>query len=168
MRHWSTWLVVFGVVLTLGVANYSILDREQIIASGRPILLELQPVDPRSLIQGDYMRLRYASKTFPPDAMADRMPQKGTVVLTLDVNNVASFARLDDGSPLAQDEVRIRYSNIQPTGELRIGAESFLFQEGQSEVFNDARFGILHVDEDGKSVLVGLADAAHQRISAPQ
>lgn len=167
MKRWTDWLVVIGLVLTLGVVNYSIREKEQIIASGRPILLELRPVDPRSLIQGDYMQLRYASKTFPTAAITAQMPRKGTFILKLDANNVSSFARRDDGSPLGRDEVRLRYMGIQPWGELRIGAESFLFQEGQAEIFDDARFGVLHVDEDGRSVLVGLADEAHQLISPP-
>jgi uncharacterized membrane-anchored protein len=140
------------VVLALGVTNYSIREKEQVIATGRPILLELRPVDPRSLIQGDYMQLRYAAKTFPTQAIAEDMPRKGTFVLKMDVNNVASFTRLDDGSPLAQNEVRLRYSGNQYPGGLRIGAESFLFQEGQAGSFQNARFGILHVDEQGDSV----------------
>lgn len=165
MKRWTNWLVVIGLVLVLGVANNSIRVKEQVIASGRPILLELRPVDPRSLIQGDYMQLRYAAKTFPTYAMTKQMPRKGTYVLKLDVNNVASFARRDDGSPLAQDEARLQYVGVRPFGELRIGAESFLFQEGQADLFQDARFGILHVNEQGDSVLVGLADSRHQRIS---
>lgn len=164
MKRWTNWLVVIGLVLALGVANYSIYEREQIIASGRPILFELRPVDPRSLIQGDYMQLRYAAKTFPTVGMARGMPRKGTYVLKLDANDVASFARLDDGSPLAQDEVRLRYTAILPNGQFRIGAESFLFQEGQAEIFDNARFGILLVNEQGDSVLVGLADERYQRI----
>lgn len=166
MKRWTNWLVVIGLILVLGAANYSIYVREQITASGRPILLELRPVDPRSLIQGDYMQLRYAAKTFPTQAIAEDMPRKGTYILKLDANNVASFARLDDGSPLTQDEVRLQYSDIIWTGELRIGAESFLFQEGQAQLFQEARFGVLRVDEDGNSVLVGLADENHQLITA--
>lgn len=166
MKRWTNWLVVIGLILVLGAANYSIYVREQITASGRPILLELRPVDPRSLIQGDYMQLRYAAKTFPTQAIAEDMPRKGTYILKLDANNVASFARLDDGSPLTQDEVRLQYSDIIWIGELRIGAESFLFQEGQAQLFQEARFGVLRVDEDGNSVLVGLADENHQLITA--
>jgi uncharacterized membrane-anchored protein len=55
-----TVLIFGGVVLVLVVVNASVLDKERLLASGTPVLLELAPVDPRSLIQGDYMELDYA------------------------------------------------------------------------------------------------------------
>ena len=53
-------LVFLGLALALGVPNYAIIQKERLLASGTPVLEELAPVDPRSLIQGDYMRLDYA------------------------------------------------------------------------------------------------------------
>ncbi len=170
MRRISTWLVIAGLVLVLGVANNAIWKKEQVLESGREVLLELRPVDPRSLIQGDYMRLAYAEMTFPDEATLESMPRKGTIVLALDANDVGVFSRLDDGSPLAEDELRLQYKLLlQSWGprSARIGAESFLFQEGQAEVYADARYGVLRVDETGGSVLVGLADEAQQLITPP-
>ncbi len=170
MRRISTWLVIAGLVLVLGVANNAIWKKEQVLENGREVLLELRPVDPRSLIQGDYMRLAYAEMTFPDEATLESMPRKGTIVLALDANAVGVFSRLDDGSPLAENELRLQYKLLlQSWGprSVRIGAESFLFQEGQAEVYADARYGVLRVDETGGSVLVGLADEAQQLITPP-
>ena len=44
----------------LAVFNVAIYRNERLLASGETLYLELAPVDPRSLMQGDYMRLRYA------------------------------------------------------------------------------------------------------------
>ena len=170
MRRISTWLVLAGLVLVLGVANNAIWKKEQVLESGREVLLELRPVDPRSLIQGDYMQLAYAEMVFPDEATLESMPRKGTIVLALDADKVGSFTRLDDGSPLAANELRLQYKLLlQSWGprSVRIGAESFLFQEGQAEVYADARYGVLRVDETGGSVLVGLADEAQQLITPP-
>ena len=51
-----------GLLLALVVVNHGVFRRERILADGRPLLLELAPVDPRALMQGDYMALRYAAE----------------------------------------------------------------------------------------------------------
>ncbi len=164
MKHWPRWLAVVGLVLVLGAANYTISERQQVVDHGRPLLLELRPVDPRSLMQGDYMALRYAQTLFPPTGMTDNMPGRGVFVVKVDEHNVATFSRLDDGSALRQDEARLRYKLLDRNGDASLGAESYFFQEGRADDFANARFGVLHVDTAGNSVLVGLADEQFQLI----
>lgn len=60
MKHWRSILLWGGLLLALAVANRGIVQRERILSDGRVVLMELQPVDPRSLMQGDYMALRFA------------------------------------------------------------------------------------------------------------
>src|SRR5690606_10833586 len=48
-----------GLLLILAVVNVGIWQRERILATGRTVVLALAPVDPRSLMQGDYMALRF-------------------------------------------------------------------------------------------------------------
>ena len=95
------------------------------------------------------------------------MPGRGTVILKLDENNVATYSRLDDGTPLQDGEFRMAYKIKTKRGELRYGAESFFFQEGDAKLYEAARYGALRVDEDGASVLVGLADENRQMIVKP-
>src|SRR5207247_7075547 len=52
-------IAVLAGLVVLGAANWTIQSRERLLADGRVVLLELAPVDPRSLIQGDYMALRF-------------------------------------------------------------------------------------------------------------
>ena len=167
MKMLRTLLLGLGLLLVLGAVNRDILRKEDTLANGRLILLELRPVDPRSLMQGDYMQLRYAPTTYPPQQAIESLPARGTLVLKLDENGVGRFARMDDGSGLAADEIRLRYKGQSWQTEMRLGAEAYFFQEGQADLFAGARFGLLRVDDDGNSILVGLANENHRRLGAP-
>ena len=51
-------IVIVAGLIILALANYSIYSRERLLTEGNLVLLQLAPVDPRSLMQGDYMALR--------------------------------------------------------------------------------------------------------------
>lgn len=157
MKRWRAILIALGAVLVFGMSNLTILQKQEIVENGRQVLLRLAPVDPRSLMQGDYMRLRYHGDVFPQAETRQELPWRGTVVLALDEVGVARFARVEDGTPLGPDEIRLAYRSGGRFGSLRYGAESFFFQEGHASLFAGADFGVLRVDRDGASVLVGLA-----------
>lgn len=156
--------VVLGAVLVFGAANGTILQKQAVLDDGKQVLLRLAPVDPRSLMQGDFMRLRYEPSVYPDrDAML-AVPWRGTVVLILDANGVGRFARLDDGTPLAGDEIRMAYRLDGWGGAMRYGADSFFFQEGHADRYGVAVYGVLRVDAEGDSVLAGLAGKDRQVI----
>ena len=54
------WLVSVFVIALLGAVNYKVQQFEDVLATGKPVVLKIAPVDPRSLMQGDYMVLNYA------------------------------------------------------------------------------------------------------------
>lgn len=159
-----------GLLVVLAAVNLMIAGKQRILDGGRTVLLALRPADPRSLMQGDYMALRYAEALVPVEQAAAAVD--GRIVVGLDAQGVAAFRRFDDGSPLAADEQRLRYRRRAPAGlgedgehaEVFIGAESFLFQEGHADAYAAARYGILKVAPDGSSVLAGLADAERRPI----
>jgi uncharacterized membrane-anchored protein len=144
--------IVFLVstLLVITVVNFLIVKKEHTLANGRTVLLRLAPVDPRSLMQGDYMILRYAMAR---EVSKSQLGDKGYIVVSLDENDVAKFVRVHQGESLQEDEHLLFYRN---RGGLRLGAESFLFQEGDADIYSNARYGELKVDESGTSVLVGL------------
>ncbi len=141
---WGTTLLVFVSV------NFLIVKKEETLANGRTMLLRLAPRDPRSLMQGDYMVLRYA---LAREVSIAQLANKGCVVVSLDENNVAKFIRVHKGESLQAGEHLLFY---RKRGGLRLGAESFMFQEGNAGLYANARYGALKVDESGKSVLIGL------------
>ncbi len=163
-----------GLALVLVAVNQQILAKQRVLDDGRTVLLALRPADPRSLMQGDYMILRYEEALVPPGegAGAGAPELDGRIVLALDADGVARFRRFDDGREPAPDEQRLRYKRRAPAGldpaadriEVFVGAESFFFQEGHADAYEQARYGILKVAPDGGSVLVGLADAGRRPI----
>jgi uncharacterized membrane-anchored protein len=145
-----------GLAILVAV-NYGIHQREQLLASGRVVLLELAPVDPRSLMQGDYMALRFAAAVAAfGGGRTGTQTADGHLVLRLDGRGVGEFARFDDGSSLAADEVRMRYR--VRAGRPKFGTNAFFFEEGTADRYADARYGEIRVDAEGEAILTGLRD----------
>ena len=139
-------LLIIAVVLVLGAVNWSVLGKERIRTGGERIFLALAPVDPRSLMQGDYMALRFE--------IADRIDRNasGSAPLLVDANGIATL------NPDANAEgLRIRY-RIR-NGQVWIGTNAYFFEEGTAARYAGARYGEFRVDRaSGEAVLVGLAD----------
>jgi uncharacterized membrane-anchored protein len=102
----------------------------------------------------------------PDSATIQGLPYRGTVILAVDENGIGRFARLDDGSPLKEQELRVRYRRHQDWRGPRLdyGAQSFFFQEGDAQLYQDAKYALLRVAEDGSTVLTDLADANRSAI----
>lgn len=149
-------------LLVLGLLNGLILQKERLLRRGTSMFLPLAPEDPRSLIQGDYMQLRYdlADSVL---AREDGTPTTGRLVVRVGPDGVAVFGRMHHGEPLAAGERLLRFWRSRD-GLVRFGADSFFFQEGDASRFATARYGELKVTPAGESVLVGLCDARRERL----
>jgi uncharacterized membrane-anchored protein len=157
-------LALWGMALVvLGFINFLIHQREDLAVNGKVILLELAPVDPRSLIQGDYMSLRYALS----EEIANRTNlERGFVVVLLDENNVARYVRIHDSiSPLADYEVLLPFR--REAFSVNVGPKSFFFQEGHDQYYNNAKYGELRISDSGQILLVGLRNERFDVLGAP-
>jgi len=151
-------VIFIGLALVVLALVVLVVRKERVLAHGTPVLLELAPVDPRSLMQGDYMVLDYAVSR---EVRKTEVSQEGLLVLRLDENGVGHFVRRHTpDAPLAPGELLLGYK--QREGRVRLGAESFFFQEGHADHYAGAKYGELRVAEDGSSVLVGLRNAERQ------
>jgi uncharacterized membrane-anchored protein len=145
-------IVVLATVLVLAGVNYSIHAKEQIIRHGETIYLSLAPVDPRSLMQGDYMALRFQITSQMPLPAEDvtELPRAPVVV---DDKRVATLAANGAAGDLS---IRYRIRN----GQVWLGTNAYFFEEGTASRFTNARYGEFKVDRaSGEAVLVGLRDA---------
>jgi len=168
MKQARLAIALVGLALILALVNWDIARKRTIIADGQILLLELRPFDPRSLLQGDYMALALVNEAMPDATAIAGLPYRGTVILSLDENRIGRYARLDDGTPLKADELRVRYRRHENRRAPRLdyGAQSFFFQEGEAERYENAKYAVLRVAEDGGTVLTDLAGEDHAPIKA--
>jgi uncharacterized membrane-anchored protein len=147
-------LSVLGALLVLASVNYSIYAKEDVKRTGEVMYLELAPVDPRSLMQGDYMALRFAVA----EQIARQHPEGNLVSLQLDSRRVASMP-----PPDAPGSLRVRYR--MRNGQVWLGTNAYFFEEGSASRFTSARYGKFRVDgQSGEAVLVALCDDQLQEL----
>lgn len=162
-------IVAAAAVIVLAAVNWVIHARETLIESGRALYLELAPVDPRSLMQGDYMALRFKAAD---DAFGRRRLQRaegpgvddGRLVLAVDGRGVATYRRMDDSTPLAADEALLRYR--VRNGQPKLATNAYFFEEGRAADYDRARYGEFRVAPDGTAILTRLYDADLQALGA--
>ena len=162
MKKYSRILIIANLILLLGYFNWSVYKKEQTLKDGQLILLQLAPVDPRSLMQGDYMRLNQEASSAPVD---EQTATRGYAVLRTDSNQVGEIVRLQNTlEPVNSDELVIKYKIVHH--RLFLGAESFFFEEGQDTLYQKAVYGGLKVNDKGQNLLVGLYDKDFHRIQS--
>ncbi len=154
------------LVIILGLVNWSILGKEKHIAEGRIVYLDLVPVDPRSLMQGDYMALRFrladeAYKALPKAKgrrqwRHDVVASDGYVVASLDEQNIGTFKSLYIDQALSENEILMRYR--VRNGAVKFATNAYFFQEGHGKYYQPARYGQFRVDEKGELLLVAMYD----------
>ena len=148
-------LIVMTLFILVAV-NFNIYQREELLCSGKVVLLELAPVDPRSLMQGDYMALRFKVATDAFNLQNLDLLDDGQLVLTIDERQVASFSRFADGTPLVDNELLIRYR--VRSGQAQFATNAFFFQEGEANEYASARYGEFRVAPDGEALLTRMRD----------
>lgn len=157
--------VYAGLCLTVfALLNYGIYQKEQIKAHGETVYLELAPVDPRSLIQGDYMSLGYAVERAISYEVASQHDRNGYLVIAPDDRKVASFVRFYAGEALQPNERLLHYHTHW--GRVRVNANSFMFQEGQAEAYQKAKYGQFKFSGATDLLLVDLMDEQFHSLSA--
>src|SRR5690606_9401389 len=139
---------------------------------------DLGPVDPRSLVQGDYMALRFDVAAQVRQALGDAPPAVaasirkqggGYLVLRAGADGIFTLQSLvtqppTDGNASADvptPDTAILAFDLR--GErIRIVTDAWFFAEGQAGLYAQARFGEFRVGSDGRGLLLGLLDEAQR------
>lgn len=157
-------LLLTGLAI-LAAINVTVWRYEHVMSSGEVVLLRLAPVDPRSLMQGDYMRLNYELARQLGNRRHDEAPAD-TLVIRLDEQQIASWVEGGKPDQLARDERRLQVR--QSDGQWRIGPDAYFFEEGTGEQYEVARYGEFRLQESGKALLVGLRDEQLKPLGNPR
>ncbi|MBG6219906.1 MULTISPECIES: GDYXXLXY domain-containing protein [unclassified Janthinobacterium] len=144
-----------GLLLVLLVANIGIWQKEQLIAKGAPVFVELAPVDPRSLMQGDYMRLNFQGLGILSTLVSvDRAAERPRVVAMRDARGVAELLRPYAKEALAPGEFLLELT--PKGGSWVLVSDAWFFKEGEAARWEKARYGEFRVLPDGRALLVGM------------
>ncbi len=133
-------------LLQIGFLAWMIQARADILRNGREVRLEVEPVDPRDLLRGDYVRLGYDMSilpktlfsTLPEHALAEGTP----ILVDLEADDEGLHqpvaVHLSDNAPLPDlTVVRVRgtLASSSPLSSdmlrLRYGIERFYLPEGE-------------------------------------
>ncbi|MEH7238401.1 GDYXXLXY domain-containing protein [Bacillus sp. JJ1562] len=154
-KQWS--LIGLILLLQLGFVGYQVGGNESLLKNGKEITLELAPVDPRSMLQGDYVILRYEIA----EVHELKNVQTGNRVYILakkDKDGVYQREKiLNSIEPkkyqLAEDEVLIagKYNGYN---EVILGIESYFVKEGTGlELQQNAKRAKVRVAKNGNALL---------------
>ncbi len=151
----AAWLLVIAVVV------YAVSGYERTLRNGQLVLLELAPVDPRSLMQGDYMALRFAvdAKLAIPGQAA---PAYAHLHLGAQGRAVLAAGGKQPSTEPGMISMRIR----QGERGASIGPNAFFFEEGTAAIYEQARWGGFRVASDGTALLAGLYDENMQLLGS--
>ncbi|MCU0439138.1 MAG: GDYXXLXY domain-containing protein [Raineya sp.] len=159
MKKYWKYIFIGAFLMVLGAFNYQIFHKEETLKNGDLIFLELAPKDPRSLMQGDYMVLRYKIASMEWDSLSkyENLPSRGFLVVSVNDKKIGEGKRFQQSTyGLKPNEYALKY--FKKEFSFNIGAESYFFQEGKGYALDSARYGGLRVDKQGNSLLIGLYD----------
>lgn len=150
-------LLIVNIIILFVITGFSAIKEESYKKLDSYFYLELTPVDPRSLLQGDYMTLNYDITDRAEEAIYNRMynnkdenskfldMRRGYIVIRLNENRVAEFVKITKEKT---DKKGLFFIAFKRDGfNVNINANSYLFQEGTGDKYQNACYS--------KVVLVG-------------
>lgn len=153
MSTWARiafWAVVAGqLVFLLAFIAYKEVD----LRTGTDVVLQTVPVDPRSLLQGDYAILDYEIAQLP-SFMQDE-PVGQTIYVFLKEGRYIWTAERYDWSPrFAEGKVYIK-GRVDRPGHLDFGIGTYFVPEGTGHIIEGAQNVkvVVNVDADGSAII---------------
>lgn len=155
------WLPVLAVImLQLAIVGVQVGKSETLLANGKAIRLELQPVDPRSLLQGDYVILRYSISALELKPEPN-INEKVSVGLVQNEEGVYEYngsfvkGRAEEASPAKADVwITGRYKG---DGRIEYGIENYFVSEGTGlELEQKAKYANVKVSKSGDALILSI------------
>ncbi len=174
------WVLLGGWALIVAVTVWDVARKEQLLAQGQTLVLELAPVDPRSLMQGDYMALRFAvgqaishvenretGAGVGRELIAYMQPQDNAPALLVALKNPttdqvwlwqADTHTWSKAPPSFQPDAQLLALRFnQKAGDwLPNGVDAWFFPEGSAHQYEQARYGVFKVNRQADALLYEL------------
>lgn len=147
------WATVAGQIILLLIF---IAVKEDTLRSGTSVILETAPVDPRSILQGDFVVLDYKIAELPKGMEKTPRGERIYVGLKPGAEGVWDAYFYTPEQP-SSDEVFIR-GTVNDRGRLEFGIDTFFIPEGKGFIIDrasDVKVRVT-VDTTGKAVIEDL------------
>ena len=149
------WLITI-LVLQVALLGIVVGTKETLLRTGKTVKLELVPIDPRSLMQGDYVRLNYKIST-PSQGARLEGRYKVTLVLSKDESGIHQFESFYEPEMVLNEDDALITGWVHAGGRLVFGIESYFVPENTGRaVESTARYGIVKLSKTGDALLVGI------------
>ncbi|MFI8687557.1 GDYXXLXY domain-containing protein [Rossellomorea sp. NPDC077527] len=145
--------------------GYQVYSNETLLQHGETVKLELRPVDPRSLLQGDYVELNYTISQLEDSSIDENGPI--TIVLRKDAQGIHQYAGIykyqeewntpydpKEGDVLLNGKVTKPWGNAN---QITYGIEHYFIPEGTGlDVEGKAKYAVVKVSDKGDAILESL------------
>jgi len=149
MSRIKSILIVLNLAAVLAYFAYAIHQKEDLLEHGPQVRLRLAPIDPRSLMQGDYMRLNF-------EVLSKHQLGYGYIVVSVPDGQ---FLRVQhDKSPVSAGEVALRIID-KDSHRPRLSSDNYFFEEGTAVRYAEAQSALAVVDDEGNIYIRNLCDS---------
>jgi uncharacterized membrane-anchored protein len=170
----NMWIGIAAVALAqAAVLGWMIWQRAHLLSTGHEIVLEVIPIDPRSLFRGDYVALGYDISRVPVTESRPPIRRGSVIYVTLQKNGerwrrLASSTTMPENLPADQVFIkgRVEYASAPTTtapgqASVRYGIEDFFVPEGAGRdleklVGEKKLDALIAVDDAGNAGIKGL------------
>lgn len=163
MSKLKLYIISANLLLVLGFFFFNIMKNETVLSRGEIVLLELRPVDPRSIMQGDYMALRY--KLGDDMKRGEEIYFNEEVTDTTVVNNEDITSMNDEDTTMVsgEDTTSMNDEEIADIDEEEDKEEDITVTETEDYSFQDHnayKYCVVRLDKDRVAHYVRLANSA--------
>ncbi|MGP4770477.1 GDYXXLXY domain-containing protein [Acinetobacter sp. PFS20] len=172
-KYFSLILALTTILIFVGL----VAKNEWHLHHSKSIFIELRPVDPRSILQGDYMALAYElnlqslkalarSESEALDQVIFNHPSVPAKVI-LDSQNRVVRTILDNNNSFVGQSLILK----NPENRLQAlypASRSFLFAEGLAQCYQKAKYAEFKVNTKGEAILFDLRGEGLQPLNCKQ
>ena len=172
----NIWIVATAVAfLQATFLVWMVWDRVSIISNGKEIILNVEPIDPRSLFRGDYVILNYTDASVLNSRILDAPTEaQSSICVTFDKapddeiwKPIAATKSCPRKLGIDQVAVKGKVRAIRAAGEIKAsafvtyGIESYFVPEGtgktlEQKIAKGALQVLVAVDKSGRAAIKGL------------
>lgn len=172
-KYFSLILALATILIFVGL----VAKNEWHLHHSKSIFIDLRPVDPRSILQGDYMALAYELNLQSLKALAGSESEALDQVIfnhssvpakvILDSQNRVVRTILDSNNSVAGQSLILK----NPENRLQAlypASRSFLFAEGLAQCYQKAKYAEFKVNTTGEAILFDLRGEGLQPLNCKQ